>query len=144
MVFHLCLQQMKKMVATNECTSIAGHFDGHPDMLKQYTWHHPMKQIQGLFRCPWMLPLADYLFPITLAAARVTGKITIMKNTHSSLAVLMAVVVRWYNTPCIAQWRRFMAFLEAIGRHHQARICSDDIKGTCHLCSFWYVSSSDW
>jgi hypothetical protein len=28
--------------ATNECTSVAGHFDGHAEALKRYMQHHRM------------------------------------------------------------------------------------------------------
>jgi hypothetical protein len=39
-------------------------------------------------------------------------------NTPKKVAMLMAVVVRWYNTARIAQWRRSRALLEATGRRH--------------------------
>jgi hypothetical protein len=74
------LQQTKKATATNECTSIAGHFDGHVDTLKHYMRHSPMKQIQSHTRCPWMPPLVDYSISIAPAATRVTGKQTLMKK----------------------------------------------------------------
>ena len=47
MVFNLHSMQTKQAKATNECTSITGHFDGHAEALKQYTQHQPMQQIQG-------------------------------------------------------------------------------------------------
>ena len=53
----------------SNCTSIAGHFDGHADVLKQWTQYHPMQQIQGCTGCPWKL---------AATAARVTGKQTTM------------------------------------------------------------------
>jgi hypothetical protein len=46
----------------------------------------------------------------------------------SLLAILMAMVVRWYNTVHITQWRRSRASLEATGRSHWASIMSDNIK----------------
>jgi hypothetical protein len=61
---------MIKSTMTNECASVAGRFDGHADMLKQCTWHHPMQQIQGHTKCPWKPPLGDYLLRIAPAAAK--------------------------------------------------------------------------
>ena len=58
----------------SNCTSIASHFDGHADVLKQCTQYHPMQQIQGYTGCPWKL---------AATAARVTGKqTTITKYTY--------------------------------------------------------------
>jgi hypothetical protein len=51
-------------------------------------------------------------------------------STPTKLAVSMAMVMRRYVTACIAQWRRSRALLEATGRHHQASIMSNNIKGT--------------
>jgi hypothetical protein len=51
-------------------------------------------------------------------------------NTPKKVAVLMAMVMRWYVTACIAQWRRSRASLEATGRCHQASIMSDNINQT--------------
>ncbi len=50
-------------------------------------------------------------------------------NTPTKLAVLMAAVVRWYNTACIAWWRRSRASLEATGRCHWASIAVNNISG---------------
>ncbi len=130
MVFHLCLQQTKKVVETHKCTSVAGHFDGHADALKQYTQHCPLEKIQDHTRCPWMPPLVAYLLCIAPAAARVTGKHRTIKNTPTFLAMLMAMAMRRYVTTHIAQWRRSRASLEATGCHHWASIMSDNIKGT--------------
>ena len=46
-------------------------------------------------------------------------------NTPTKLAVLMAIAMRRYNTPRIAQWKRSRASLEATGCHHQASTCSN-------------------
>ena len=45
--FHLHQQQMKKLTAANTCTSVADHFDGHVDVLKQCMWHLTMQHGQG-------------------------------------------------------------------------------------------------
>ncbi len=51
-------------------------------------------------------------------------------NTPKKVAMLMAAAVRWYNTACIAQWRRSRALLEATGCRHWASIMSDCINWT--------------
>ncbi len=71
---YLCLQQTKKAMATNECTSITGHFNGHADTMKQYTWHCPMQHVQGYNRSHWTPPSGNYSLRIAPAAARATSK----------------------------------------------------------------------
>ncbi len=61
-------------------------------------------------------------------------------NTPKKVAMLMAVVVRWYNTACIARWRRTRALLEATGRRHGASIMSDNINRT--WLQLFFLSSS--
>ena len=51
-------------------------------------------------------------------------------NTPTKVAMFMAAAVRWYNTACIAQWRRSRALLEATGPHHRVSIMSDNINQT--------------
>ncbi len=51
-------------------------------------------------------------------------------NTPKKVAMLMAAVMRRYNTAHIAQWRRSRALLEATGCRHRARIMSDNINQT--------------
>jgi hypothetical protein len=68
---------MKKVMATNKCTSIAGHFDGHMDTLKQYTQHCPMQHVHGYTKSHWTPPSGDYSLRIAPAAARATAN----KNT---------------------------------------------------------------
>jgi hypothetical protein len=60
------------------------------------------------------------------------------KNTPAKLAILMAMAMRWYVTPCIAQWRRSRASLEATGRHHRVSIMPDN-KGADMARTFFYV-----
>ncbi len=59
-------------------------------------------------------------------------------NTPTLLAILLAMAMRRYITAQIAQWRRFRASLEAIGRHHLESIMSNNIKGTW-LCRFFLM-----
>ncbi len=58
-------------------------------------------------------------------------------NTHKKVAMLMAAAVHRYNTPCIAQWRRSRALLEATGCYHWASIMPNNIKWTWLWQSFW-------
>jgi hypothetical protein len=71
---------MIKSMMTNECASVAGHFDGHADALKQRMWHHLMQQIQGHTIFPWKPPSGNYSLRIAPAAARATGKQTTINN----------------------------------------------------------------
>ncbi len=58
------------------------------------------------------------------------------------LAIWMSIAVRRCHTVCITWWGRFMAFLEATGRHHWASICSNNI-GLTYQCQFlWNLSLS--
>ena len=57
----------------SNCTSIAGHFDGHADALKQYGVHHPIQHVQGYSGSHWMPPSGDYSLHIAPAAARGTA-----------------------------------------------------------------------
>jgi hypothetical protein len=36
--------------AMNKCTSVAGHFDGRTEALKQYMRHHQMQHDQGFHK----------------------------------------------------------------------------------------------
>jgi hypothetical protein len=50
----------KKSTTTSKCASVAGHFDGHAEALKQYMWHCPMTDVQGYFESHWTLSSGDY------------------------------------------------------------------------------------
>ena len=41
-------------------------------------------------------------------------------NAPPSLAISMAMAVRWCDTACISRWRRSSAFIEATKRRHRA------------------------
>ena len=64
----------------SECTSSAGHFDGHGGAPEQYRWHHPMGHIQGYLGSHWTPPLGNYLLRIAPMAARATANKTTMKK----------------------------------------------------------------
>jgi len=63
---------------TNECTSIAGHFDDHAKALKQYMRHLTMHHVQGYTGSHWTPPSGDYSLRIASAVARVTANKTSM------------------------------------------------------------------
>jgi len=46
------------------------------------------------------------------------------------LVISMAVAMGRYDTACITQWRRFVAFIKATKRHHRASTRSDSINVT--------------
>ena len=118
----------------NECTSVAGHFDAHGEALKQYMRHFLMQHVQGYFGSHWMLPSGNYLLCIGRRPTR-------LKNVPNSLAVLMAIVMRWNNTKHIAQWRRFMAFIKATERCHRASTRFDSIQSDMPTPVVSYISS---
>jgi hypothetical protein len=121
---------------TNKCTSIAGHFDGHVEALKQYMRHCPMQHVQGYTGSHWMLPSGNYSLRIAPAAARATANKTTMQNAPTLLAVLMATMMRQYNNERMAQWRSFMAFIKATKRCHQVSTRFDITNRTCQCWSF--------
>jgi hypothetical protein len=111
--------------ATSECASVAGHFDGHAEALKQSMWHCLMQHVQGSSGSHWTLPLGDYSLRIAPAAALETINKTTMQNVPSLLAFLMTIAMRQYYTARIARLWRFVSFLKATKRHHWASPCSD-------------------
>jgi hypothetical protein len=71
------------MMVANECTSSAGHFDGHGGAPEQYRRHCLMRHVQGYSGSHWTLASGNYLLRITPAAARATGiQTTINKYTY--------------------------------------------------------------
>ncbi len=63
-------------------------------------------------------------------------------NIPKKLAMLMAAVVRRYNTAHIARWRRSRALLEATGCRHRVSIMSNNINRTWLQWFFSMFSSS--
>ena len=122
----------------NKRPSVAGNFDGHGGAPMQYRAHHQMQHDQGFtgsYRTP---PSGDYLLRIAPAAARVTINAMKMQYVPTLLAVLMAIAMRRYYTACIAQWRRFVAFIKATKCRLWGSTRSD--RGGVHggwLCGLW-------
>jgi hypothetical protein len=74
-----------KATMTNECTSSAGHFDGHIGAPVQYKAHYPMQHVQGYSESHWTPASGNYLLRIAPAATRATGKqTTINKYTYKA------------------------------------------------------------
>ena len=71
-----------------------------------------------------------FLLRITSAAARATANKTTMYYVPTLMAISMAIPMRQNNTACIAQWRRFRAFIKATKHRHQASTRSDSINWT--------------
>ena len=71
-----------------------------------------------------------------LLIPRAINNNTMIKNTPTLLAVLMAIVMQWYDTARIAQWRRSMASLEATGHRHWVSICFNSINWSYLHCFF--------
>ncbi len=126
----LRLQQTKKVVAANKCSSSAGRFDGHGGAPEQYRRHHPMQHVQGYSRSHWTPTLGNYLLRIAPAAARATGiQTTINKYTcedgrfdgHGDAPV---------SNRAHHPMERSRASLEATGRHHWASIMPNNMVGT--------------
>ena len=64
----------------NKCTSIAEHFNGHAEALKQFMQHRPMDDVQGHIGSHCTPPLGDYLLRIAPADARTTINHTMMNK----------------------------------------------------------------
>ncbi len=133
----------KKPGAMNECTSVAGHFDGRAEALKWYMLHRPMQHDQGFTGIHWTPPSGDYWLRIAPSAARATTNKTKVQNVPALLAVLMVIAMHRYYTACIARWRRFVAFIKATKRRHRVRTLSDSINRTCLPLFQGYISSSN-
>ena len=65
------ISQAKKAAATNKCTSVVGHFNGHANKAVRCQVHRPIKHVQGYSRCHWTPPSGKYLPCIALADAMV-------------------------------------------------------------------------
>jgi hypothetical protein len=67
----------------SECTSSAGHFDGHGGVPVQYEVHRLMQHVQSYTRSHWTLPLGNYSIRIIPAPTRATAnKTTTLKYTY--------------------------------------------------------------
>ena len=112
----------------NECTSIAGHFDGHAEALKRFMRHRPMEDVQGHIGATRRRHWAT---TCSVSLPRTPGQQSTSKqglNTPTLWAVSMAIAMRRYDTACIARWRGSRASLEATGCHHRASTRSDSMQ----------------
>ena len=62
------------------------------------------------------------------------------RNAPTSLAISMAMRIRWYDAECIAQYGRSRATLDATGRCNRASFCT--VFGGRHGHQFWRKKSS--
>jgi hypothetical protein len=83
-------------------TTVATHFDGHNDAPLQCRVHRPIEGVQGFTRSHWTPPSGEYFLRIIPADNGVACKKKSTKRAPYLLAILMAVVVHWYNTAHIA------------------------------------------
>ncbi len=125
------------MAEANKYTSVAGHFNGHGGVPVQCEVHLPMQHDQGFTGSHWTPPSDDNSLRIAQAATRVTINTTMMQHVPTLLAILMAIAMRWYYTARMARWMRFMAFIKATKRHHQASTHSNITNQTCQRWLFW-------
>jgi hypothetical protein len=71
------------LATTNECTSIAGHFDGHAEALKLKLYAALSDAaFQGYTGSHWMPSLVNYLLRIAPATAMATAKKKDVTCTH--------------------------------------------------------------
>ncbi len=113
----------------NECTSAAGHFDGHGGAPVRCEVHWLMQHDQGFNGNHWTPQSSNYLLRITPSAARATINLMMMQHVLTLLVVLLAIAMRQYYTVHIARWRRFVAFIKATKRHHRMRLAPILKKG---------------
>ena len=123
---------------TSKCTLSAGCFDGHGGAPEQYRWHRPMRHVQGYSGSHWALALATTRSVLPQRPPGQQANKQQSTNTPKKVAMLMAAVVRRYNTPRIVRWRRSRALLEATGCRHWESIMSNNINQTW-LRRFFYV-----
>jgi len=89
-------------VAANKCPSVAGHFDGRGEALKQYMWHCPMKHVHGYTGSHRTSPSGDYSLRFASAVTRATANKTTMYNVPTLMAISMVITKRRYYTGRIA------------------------------------------
>jgi hypothetical protein len=104
-----------KIDNAKQYTTVAAPFDSHDDAPVQCHVHCPMEGVRGFTRSPWTPSLGEYLLGIIPADNGVACKKKTTKRAPYLLAILMAVVVRWYDTARIAQQRGSRAIVEATG-----------------------------
>jgi hypothetical protein len=100
-----------------------------------------MQHDQGFIGSHWTPPLGNYSLRIAPAATRATANETTMQHIPTLLAILVVIAMRQYYTARIARWRRFVAFIKATKRRHQASSCSNIIKPDTPTPVDSYISS---
>jgi hypothetical protein len=88
---------------TKQYTTVATRFDGRDDTPVQCRVHRLMEGIQSFTRSHWTPPLGKYSLRIIPSDNGVACNKKTMKRAPYLLAILMAMVVRRYNTACITQ-----------------------------------------
>jgi hypothetical protein len=93
--------------------------------------HRPMEGVQGFTRSHWTPSSVKYLHHIPPLDDRVAFLKKYDEKAPYLPAILLAVMVRRYDTKRIARWRGSMATPEATGPRHQVSIAADSINGSC-------------
>ena len=75
------------------------------------------------------------------AVVRATINTTMMKYVPTFLAISMAIAMRRYYTARIAQWRRFIAFINATKHHHWVSTRSDIAQSNTPMLIVLDISS---
>jgi hypothetical protein len=117
---------MIKSTITNKCASVAGHFDGHVDALKQWTAQCSISR--AILDAPGSRHWATTHSVLPRWPPVQQANKQQSTNTPKKVAMFMAAVVHQYNTACIARWRRSRALLEATGGRHEMIIMSNNMK----------------
>ena len=115
------------MTTTNQCITLAGHFDGHGNAPVRYWAHWPMHCAQCFNWSHWTPQSVKYSLRIAPATARSPfkqAKNTNTTNASHSLAISMAKAMRRYSTECIDQWVVPRASIEATGHQNWLNIRS--------------------
>ncbi len=92
-----------KIDDAKQYTTIATRFDGCNDVPVKCRVHLSIEGLQGFNRRHWMPTSGKYSLRIIPADNRVACKKKMTKRAPYLLAILMAMVVRRYNTTHISQ-----------------------------------------
>jgi hypothetical protein len=94
---------MIKSMMMNECAYAAGHFNGHADPLKQWTWHCPMQQSRATLDAPGSRHRATTCSVLPQQPPGQQANKQQSTNTPKKVALVMVMAMRWYVTARIAQ-----------------------------------------
>jgi hypothetical protein len=90
------------VAAANECPSVAGHFDGHGEALKQYMRHRLMQHVHGYTGSHWTPPLGGYPLRIASAATRARANKTTVYYVPTLMDISMVISMQRNYTARIA------------------------------------------